>query len=138
MSETIEQVKTATTTALKDGYEKFTAGVAELTTHGKANFDALVESTQIAGKGAEEVGTLAATYLKTSLEKGVEVAKTLTAAKSLQEAVEVQADYAKASTESFLAYLNSLTDLVTASAKDTVKPLSERGSAVLAAVQAAR
>jgi phasin family protein len=138
MSEAMETLKTTTSTAMKDGFEKLQAAVADASAHGKANYEAFVTSGQTVAKGMEEVTAITTAYSKASWEKGMEAFKTLAATKSLQEVVEVQADYAKASLEAFLADFNKISDVMVATAKDAVKPLSERTSALVETMQGAK
>jgi phasin family protein len=138
MTDTMEALKTSTTTAMKDGYEKFQAAMGDVSTHGKANLEAVMASTQTVGKGLEEVAALTTAYSKTAFEKGAEAFKTLAAAKSLQEIVEVQADYAKTSMEAFFAQFNKVNDVMVNVAKEAAKPLSDRTAALVEAMQAAK
>jgi phasin family protein len=138
MTDTIETLKAQTTTAMKDGYEKFQAALGEVSTHSKANLEAVMASSQTVGKGLEEVAGLTTAYAKAAYEKGAEAFKSLAAAKSLQEVVEVQADYAKTSTESFFAQFNKVNDVLLSAAKEAAKPLSDRTAALVEAMQAAK
>ncbi len=64
--------------------------------------------------------------------------KTLSGAKSLQEAVEMQTAYAKSFLDSYLAELNRWSDTVSGSVKDSMRPINERVSAVVETFQSAR
>jgi phasin family protein len=125
------------TAAFSEGYSKLTAMMGDAATHQKANYEALVASATAAGKGTEAVGTILAAAVKSASERAVGVTKSVFAAKSLQEVVELQAEYAKASVAAYIADLNAVTDVVTDAAKTSVKPISERATAMMAAVQAA-
>lgn len=138
MTDTIETLKAASTTAMKDGMDKFQAAMGDMGTHAKANLEAVMASSQTVGKGFEDVATLATAYSKSAFEKGTEAFKTLAAAKSLQEVVEVQADYAKSSMETFMAEFNKVNDVLLTAAKEAAKPLSDRTAALVQAMQAAK
>ena len=58
--------------------------------HSKKNLEALVASMTAAAKGAETVGARAMAFSRKAVEEQVAAAKALTAAKSIQEAVELQ------------------------------------------------
>ena len=65
-------------------------------------------------------------------------AKALTAARSLQEVVELQTGFAKTALEAYIAELNRASETVSSAVKDTLRPLNERASAVVEQFQAAR
>ncbi|HMP63144.1 MAG TPA: TIGR01841 family phasin, partial [Phenylobacterium sp.] len=62
----------------------------------------------------------------------------LAQAKSVQEAVEVQTAFAKSALETYMAEMTRMSEVFTASLKDTMKPLNERVSATVERFQAAR
>ena len=77
-------------------------------------------------------------FSKTSFEANVAAAKSLTSAKSVQEVVELQTSFAKSAMEAYMAELGRMTETVSASVKDSVKPLNERVTAAVEKMQAAR
>ena len=72
------------------------------------------------------------------VEDQVAAAKSLAAAKSVQEAVELQTAWAKSALEAYIAQVSKASEIVSASIKDSVKPLNERVSAAVEKFQAAR
>ena len=76
-------------------------------------------------------------FSKQALEEQVAAAKSLAGAKSVQEAIELQTGFAKAALEGYLANFGKLTEVLTASMKETVKPLNERVAAFVERTQAA-
>ena len=60
------------------------------------------------------------------------------AAKSVQEAVELQTAWAKTALEAYIAQVSKASEIVSASIKDSVKPLNERMTAAVEKFQAAR
>ena len=135
---TVEQFTAASNTAFKDGVEKTLAAFSEANTHSKKNLEAVVASITAATKGAEALGAQAMAYSKTSFEANVAAAKSLTAAKSVQEVVELQTSFAKSALEAYMAEVGRMTEIVSASVKDSVKPLNERVTAAVERLQAAR
>jgi hypothetical protein len=61
-------------------------------------------------------------YSKKSYENGTKAVEQLMAVKSIDKAFEVQADYAKAAYEAFIAQTTKMTEMMTAVAKDAYKP----------------
>ena len=135
---TVDQFTAASNTAFKDGVEKSLAALAEANTHSKKNLEAVVASVTAATKGAEALGAQAMAYSKTSFEAQVAAAKSLAGAKSVQEVVELQTAFAKTALETYIAEMGRMTETVSASVKDSMKPLNERMTAMVERLQAAR
>jgi phasin family protein len=133
-----EKFQAAGTQAFREGIDKSVASLTELNAHGKKNLDAVVESATAAQKGAEAISQQALGYAKKSWEDGVAAAQTFSTARSVQELLELQTSWAKSSMETYLSEVTKMTDLFTASVKDSVKPINERVTASVERFQAAR
>jgi len=135
---TVDTFTTASSAAFKDGVEKSLAALNEANTVQKKNLEAVIASVTAATKGAEALGAQAIAYSKAGFETQVAAAKSLASAKSVQEVVELQTSFAKTFLEGYLAEVGKMSETVSASVKDTVKPLNERVTAVVERLQAAR
>lgn len=124
--------------AFKDTVEKSLSAMADLNSHSKRNLEAVVASVTAATKGAETLGAQVTAYSKKAAEDHMAAAKTLTSAKSLQEAVEFQTAYAKSFLDSYLSEMNRWSDIVSGSVKESLRPINERVSAVVEQFQTAR
>ena len=124
--------------AFKENVEKSLATFADMNAHSKRNLEAVVASMTAATKGAEALGAQVTAYSKKAAEDHIAAAKTLTSAKSLQEAVELQTAYAKSFFDAYLAEANRWSDTVSGSVKETMRPINERVSAVVEQFQTAR
>ena len=133
-----EQFQAKGTQALREGMEKTSASIAELSAQSKQNLEALTASATAAQKGAEALSAQALSYGKTSWESGVAAAQSLSSARSVQELLELQTSWAKSATETYMSNLTRMTDVFTASVKDSFKPINERVSASVEKFQAAR
>jgi phasin family protein len=133
-----EKIQAASAQALREGVDKSVAGLAELNAEGKKNLEALVASATAAQKGAEALSAQTLAYSKKSWEDGVAAAQSLSAARSVQELVELQTTWAKTATETYLAEVTKMADVFTASVKDSFKPINERVTASVEKLQAAR
>lgn len=133
--ETIETASKASQAAMQDGFDKVVDSAGEFNNHVKANAEAVVESFTITGKGVEAINTEATTYAKTALENSVATAKALAGAKSLQEMVELQTNFAKSAVETYLAQVTTLTGLTSGLVKDAAKPINDRAQVVAELVQ---
>jgi phasin family protein len=124
--------------AFKDSVEKSLAALADLNAQSKRNLEAMVASVTAATKGAESLGAQAMAYSKKAAEDHIAATKTLTSAKSLQEAVELQSSYAKAFLDNYLSEMNRWSDTVSGSVRESLRPINERVSAVVEHFQTAR
>ena len=135
---TVEQFTAASNVAFKDGVEKGLAALNDVNAQSKKNLEALVASTTAATKGAEALGAQAMSFSKTVFDAQVSAAKTLAGAKSVQEVVELQTTFAKSALETYMSEFTKMTDVVSASVKDAMKPLNERVTETVERLQAVR
>lgn len=133
-----EKIQAAGAKAFREGMDKSVASFAELNAEGKKNLDAMVASATAAQKGAETLSAASLAYGKKSWEDGVAAAQSLAAARSVQELVELQTSWAKSAAETYLSEVTKMTDVFTASVKDSFKPINERVTASVEKFQAAR
>jgi phasin family protein len=124
--------------AFKEGYEKLAAGMSKFAEFNKETAEAVMESAGAYAKGLEQAASEQASFLKTSYEDGVAAAKSASTAKSVQEALEIQTEFARSAMEANLAFASKLTDHWTGVAKSTSDPLTKRFGAFVEAVQAYR
>ncbi len=135
---TVEQITAASNTAFKDGVEKTLSALNDANSYSKQNLEAVIASVTAATKGAEALGAQAMAFSKTSFETQVAAAKSLAGAKSVQEVVELQTAFAKSALETYMAQMGALSETVSASMKDSMKPLNERVTAAVEKLQAVR
>jgi len=135
---TVEQMTAASNVAFKDGVEKTLVALNEANTYSKKNLEAVVASVTAATKGAEALGAQAMAYSKSAFETQVSAAKSLAGAKSVQEVVELQTSFAKSALEAYMAEMGRMSETVSASVKDSLKPLNERVTAAVEKLQAVR
>jgi phasin family protein len=135
---TVEQFTAATNTAFKDNVEKSLSALNEANAISKKNLEAVIASVAAATKGAEVLGAQAIAFSKSAFENQVTAAKSFSTAKSVQEVVELQTAFAKSAIEAYMAEVGKMSELVSASAKDTLQPLNERVTAVVEKIQSAR
>jgi phasin family protein len=135
---TVEQFTTAGNQAFKDAVEKSLASLNEANAYSKKNLEAVIASVTAAAKGAEALGAETLAYSKSAMETQVAAAKSLSGAKSVQEVVELQTTFAKSALEAYIAQMTKASEIVSASMKDSLKPLNERVTAAVERLQAAR
>ena len=135
---TVEQFTAASNVAFKDGVEKSLAAMNETNSYSKKNLEAVVASATASAKGAEALGAQAMAFSKAIFDSNVTAAKSLAGAKSVQEVVELQTAFAKSALETYMAEFGKMSDTVSSSVKESMKPLNERVTAVVEKFQAAR
>ncbi|WP_374468190.1 phasin family protein [Phenylobacterium sp.] len=135
---TVEQFTAASNVAFKDGVEKTLTALNEVNTHSKKNLEAMVASMTAATKGAEALGAQAMSFSKSAFDTQVSAARSLASAKSVQEVIELQTAFAKSALETYMAQVGQMSETVSASVKDSMKPLNERVTALVERMQAAR
>ena len=128
---TVEKMAVAGNQAFKDSVEKTLGALNEVNTLSKGNVEAVVESLTAATKGAETVGAQALAFSKKNWDDAVTAAKTLSGAKSIQEVIELQSQYAKSTMEAYVSEMNLLTETLSSSFKDTFKPINARMTAAV-------
>lgn len=138
VKKTVEQATAAGNQAFKEGVDKSLNALTEANTLGKKNIEAAVESVTAATRGAEALSAQALAFSKKSWEDGVNAAQALASAKSVQEVIELQTAFAKTAMEAYLAEVTKATDTLSASVKDSFKPINERTTAIVERIQSAR
>ena len=116
--------------ALKSGFEKSMSAFAGAETAAKDNIEAGIESAMIAGAGIQTLNTEAYAFAQKSVEDAITVTKSLFGAKSLIEAFQIQADFAKTSYFANLKQAARYNELLTSTTKDSFAPLQSRADAV--------
>ncbi len=115
--------------AATEGYEKVTKGFEDVAAFNQENVDALVKSSSVAAKAAEEINAEWVSFSKKSMDEGVAAAKEMTSVKSIPEFVEKQAEMAKSSFDAMIKQSARFNEMYLAAAKEVYAPLTDRASA---------
>ncbi|MCI5043902.1 MAG: phasin family protein [Aquisalinus sp.] len=137
-AEQFEDFAEQATTSMKDGFEKMSKGMTDVSEFSKENFDAVMESATHYAKGVEEIAADNAAYAKASVEKTVEQFKAVSALKTPQEFIQAQTDFVRTAFESNLAQMQKVADAWTATAKSASEPLNKRYTEVVEKAQSYR
>ena len=105
--------------------QKAAEELSELT---KANVEALVEAGRIAASGAKAIGQDAIASSRQGLELASQNVKTLSAATSPTEYLQIQSELARASFDRFVAETSKLTEQMVKLAGEAIQPISNRAS----------
>jgi hypothetical protein len=90
--------------------------------YGKEQVEATLKTFGTVSKGAQNIAVEVADYSKKSFEDGTATLEKLVACKTLDKAVEIQADYLKTTYEGFVAQSTKLSELYADLAKEVFKP----------------
>jgi phasin family protein len=88
----------------------------------KDNMDATMKSFGALSKASQAIATEVADYSKKSFEDSTKVMEKMFGAKSLDKAIEIQADFAKTAYEGFVAEATKIGELYADLAKEAYKP----------------
>ncbi len=137
-TEAFESLTSFSPDAFKDGYEKFTKSMSSFADFQKSSVEAFMASAGVLAKGFEKAATTQTAFVKEQFEESVATAKAAASSKSLQEAVELQNDFARATFEKNLGHVTALTDHWTSVAKEASDPLTKRYGEFVEMVQSYR
>ncbi|WPZ36658.1 phasin family protein [Thalassobaculum sp. OXR-137] len=117
-------------TVAKENMEKASAaafkGYDEFATYSQANYDAFNKSFGIMTKGFEDVSKAWFSYTQSSVDAGVDFSKKVMGAKSVNEIVDLQNDFAKSSFDSFVAESTKLSEMSVKTANEAIEPIKAR------------
>ena len=92
---------------------------------GKDGFDATARSFGEMSKGFQAIAAQVTDYSKKAFEDGTRAFEQLTAAKSVEQAIEIQSQFAKKAYETYIAEMSKLGEMYVAIARDAYKPVEQ-------------
>ncbi|MEO1251155.1 MAG: phasin family protein [Pseudomonadota bacterium] len=129
---------TVTPGAFKEGYEKFAENMSAMTDFQKGSMEAMMKSAGEFSKGFEKIASENSDYVKTAYDAAVTAGKSAASAKSVQEAIEIQTEFARETFEKNMGQTQKVADLWVETTKSTVAPLTERYSELVEKIQSYR
>jgi len=124
--------------AAKMGFEKAVKGYDQFLGYGKETVEAYAKAANVAAKGAETLHNEIFAYSKQSMEDTIAQTKALMATKSVHEAFELQADFAKTAFETYVSQMTKFSEIFVSTTKDSFAPIQGRVQAWVDTVQTAR
>ena len=92
---------------------------------GKDGFEAAVRSLGEVNKGLQAIAAKFADYSKKSFEDGTRAFEQLIGAKSVEQAIEIQSQFAKKAFDTYIAEMSKLGEMYVAVARDAYKPVEQ-------------
>jgi phasin family protein len=106
-------------------YAGFQKLAEEFQTTSKDGFEAAVRALAEVNKGLEAIAAKFTDYSKKSFEDGTRAFEQLIGAKSVQQAVEIQSQFAKKAYDTFIAEMSKLGEMYVALARVAYKPVEQ-------------
>ncbi|NKB60071.1 MAG: TIGR01841 family phasin [Alphaproteobacteria bacterium] len=113
-----EQVENASNAVFR-GYDDFA-------TMNKLGVEAFLKAGNIWAKGYEDLGKAYVSFAQESAERGTEVAKAVMKAKTLQDVIDVQTDFAKQRFDHMVAEGTKMSELSAKVATEAMQPLQKQ------------
>ncbi len=98
-------------------------GFEEFQKVGKDGFDAYVRSFGEMNKGIQAIAAEMTDYSKKAFEDSTRVFEQLVGCKSVEQAVEIQSQYAKKAYDTYMAEMSKIGEMYVGLAKDAYKPV---------------
>jgi len=136
-AKTVEHATEASAEAMKQQMERTVAAFRDMGSFGKENYEAMVASATACSKGMETLTARAAAFTKQAMEEQVAAAKSMMTARSVQELIERQTEFARQSFDTYIAEMNQMSDVLAGVAREALQPFSDRVSAMGQIVQGA-
>lgn len=145
-NETFEAAAKAGAEALAQGYEQAYAtakdqldkvnefahqNYGDLAGFNKDTIDAVMASSNVVAKGVEDMGQEIAAYAQQAAEKNIVAAQKLFAVRNIQDAMELQAEWAKTAFDGFVAQSAKLQDMSAQVGAKASAPLSKQVNAAV-------
>ena len=103
--------------------EQFSKVGEEFQTMGKNGFDAAVRSFGEVNKGFQAIAAELTDYSKKAFEDSTRAFEQLIGVKSIEQAIEIQSQYAKKAYDTYMAQMSKLGEMYVGLAKEAYKPV---------------
>jgi phasin family protein len=134
----VEEFTNEAKRSMEEGVERMSKGFEDVTQFGQDNVEAMVASSKVMAKAAEEMNAEVIAFSKKSYEDSLAAAKEIASARSVSEFFEKQTAFAKTSFETFVAEATKLNEMYSQAAKEAFAPLNARFTAAAEIVKTSR
>ncbi len=118
----MEKVKTMS----KEKVNPAAKSVEEFNAFGKDVWEAFLASSKVAAKGVEALNAECMAYTKVLLEDGAAASKAMVKAKTMQELVDLQTEFARSCFDSYMSQSTKLGEMTAKTAQEAFEPLNAR------------
>lgn len=110
----------------KEAVEQSMKSLDEMTDMARGNVEALLAAARAATTGMETIATHVAEVSRKSFEEATAVAKAMTGAKTPNELMQLQSDFAKTQFDSAVAEMSKLTEMLVKLGGEVFEPVQNR------------
>ncbi|MCI4644746.1 MAG: phasin family protein [Hyphomonadaceae bacterium] len=121
--------------SVRENMDKFMSLAGEMTELSRDGLSAATASAQASAKGAQEINTKALSFFQDAMATGMEASKSVSSAKSVQEAMELQATYAKSAFDTCMKQFGEMASLYAATFKEAAAPLNAHAGTMVEKMQ---
>lgn len=112
--------------ALKGAFEKASESMRDVAAFQKDALEAMMSSAGVYARGVEKATGEQTTFVKEAFDDSAAAVKATTTASSVQEALEIQTEFARAAFEKNMSFASRIADHWTSVAKEAADPLAKR------------
>lgn len=110
---------------IQEMLEPFQKATDDFQKMGKTNYEAVLRSYSELNKGFQAIGAKVTDYSKQAFEDATRAFEQLAGAKSLEQAIEIQSQYAKKAYDTWVAEASKIGEMYAAVARDAYKPVEK-------------
>lgn len=126
---------TVTPEALRENVERFVSLAGEFSELSREGLTAATESARVSAKAAQELNAKTISYFQDAMSTGMEAGKSVAAAKSVQEAMELQASYAKSAFDTYMKQCSDMASFMAAAMREASEPLNAHAGQMVEKMQ---
>ncbi len=124
--------------AMRENMDRFVSMAGNMTELSREGFQACAEAARVTAKGAQEANSKTIAYMQSAMSESMEATKTVAGAKSMQEAVEVQANFAKSALDAYMTQMSSIASLMADTMREATQPLNAHAGQMVEKLQAVK
>jgi phasin family protein len=125
-TEGYEQVVSASRAQCEKASKAMLGGYDDIASASKDNMDALIAAGDIWFKGYEKIGKACFAYAQETAELGAEAAKAVMAAKTVQDVIDLQTEFAKQRLDSLTTEGAKLSEMSVKTVNEAMAPIQKR------------
>ena len=130
-----DMINSVSPETVRENMDKIMSFAGEMTELSRDGLTAATASAQASAKGAQEINTKALAYFQDAMATGMEASKSVSSAKSIQEALELQATYAKSAFDTCMKQFGEMASLYAATMKEAAAPLNAHAGTMVEKMQ---
>ena len=108
---------------VRENMGRFMSMAGEMTELQREGLTAAAEAARVSAKGAQELNTRGLAYFQGAMGNWMEATCTMAGAKSFQEAVELQTNFAKSALDEYMSQMSAMSSLMADTMREASEPL---------------